>query len=329
MPTELANIGSLDDLDHRLRQIGMTSGWNRPAPHQNPGATFRPHHWRYAQAKVALDAAGSLISTDVAERRNLILVNPAAENTRAAARTMMAAYQMVMPGERTRAHRHTPSALRLILDADPGAYTIVDGEKVPMLAGDVVLTPNWSWHSHVNEGRQRAYWLDFLDVPLVHLLNLQSREDHPDDSEHEPVLSPSSSMRFAWRDTEGRLLGQPSASGVGLDDVEIELGNPALETMALFMRSLPRGARIACDKTSSQNLYAVVRGHGTTTVDGERFDWRRGDVFVVPALHACTHRAIDEAILFRVTDAPVMQKLGFLKTDLPTRQHALASEPAL
>ena len=30
--TELANIGSLDDLDHRLRQIGMTAGWNRPAP---------------------------------------------------------------------------------------------------------------------------------------------------------------------------------------------------------------------------------------------------------------------------------------------------------
>ena len=327
--TEPANIGSLDDLDHRLRQIGMTAGWNRPAPRPNSGATFRPHHWSYAQAKAALDAAGSLISTDVAERRNLILVNPAAENTRAAARTMMAAYQMVMPGERTRAHRHTPSALRLILDADPGAYTIVDGEKVPMLAGDVVLTPNWSWHSHVNEGRQRAYWLDFLDVPLVHLLNLQSREDRPDDSEHEPVLSPSSSMRFAWRDTEGRLLEQASASGVGLDDVEIELGNPALETMALFMRSLSPGARIACDKTAClkiSTLSCVAMGSPTLTESG--IDWRRGDVFVVPARHACTHRAIDDAILFRVTDAPVMQKLGFLKTDLPARQHALASEPA-
>ena len=200
------------------------------------------------------------ISTDVAERRNLILVNPAAENTRAAARTMMAAYQMVMPGERTRAHRHTPSALRLILDAEPGAYTIVNGEKVPMLAGDVVLTPNWSWHSHVNEGRQRAYWLDFLDVPLVHLLNLQSREDRPDDSEQKPVLSPGSSMRFAWCDTERRLLEQASASGVGPGDVEIELGNPALETMALFMRRLSPGASITCDKTHfSQSLCCRAR----------------------------------------------------------------------
>ena len=122
---------------------------------------------------------------------------------------MMAAYQMVMPGERTRAHRHTPSALRLILDADPGAYTIVDGEKVPMLAGDVVLTPNWSWHSHVNEGRQRAYWLDFLDVPLVHLLNLHvTRRPHGRSQQRGPVLSPSSPMRFPWCDTERRLLEQ-------------------------------------------------------------------------------------------------------------------------
>ena len=240
----------------------------------------------------------------------------------------MAAYQMVMPGERTRAHRHTPSALRLILDAEPGAYTIVNGEKVPMLAGDVVLTPNWSWHSHVNEGRQRAYWLDFLDVPLVHLLNLQSREERPDDSEHEPVLSPGSSMRFAWCDTERRLLEQAAADGISLPGVEIELGSPALETMALFMRRLSPGTSITDTKALSHNLYAVVRGRGVTDVGGERYEWRRGDVFVVPAGHGCTHCANDDAVLFRVTDAPVMQKLGFLKTDLPARQHALASEPA-
>ena len=309
--TEPMNIDSLDDLHRRLGQIGMTAGWNRPAPRPNAGATFRPHHWSYAQAKAALDAAGSLVSTNVAERRNLILVNPAAENTRAAARTMMAAYQMVMPGERTRAHRHTPSALRLILDADPGAYTIINSEKVPMLPGDVVLTPNWSWHSHINEGRHRAYWLDFLDVPLVHLLNLLSREERADESENEAVLSQNSSMRFPWRDTERRLLEQSAAGGSDRHGIEIELGNPALETMALFMRKFSPGATIACDRTSSQSLYAVVRGNGTTDVDRERFEWRRGDVFVVPAHHECAHCAIDDAILFRVTDAPVMQKLGF------------------
>ena len=37
MPTELADIGSLDDLDHRLRQIGMTAGWNRPTAPESRG----------------------------------------------------------------------------------------------------------------------------------------------------------------------------------------------------------------------------------------------------------------------------------------------------
>jgi len=67
--TKPANIGSLDDLDHRLRQMGMVAGWNRSTPRLDSSATFRPHHWSYAQAKTAIDAAGPLISTDVAERR--------------------------------------------------------------------------------------------------------------------------------------------------------------------------------------------------------------------------------------------------------------------
>jgi gentisate 1,2-dioxygenase len=197
-----------------------------------------------------------------------------------------------------------------------------------MLAGDVVLTPNWSWHSHINEGRQRAYWLDFLDVPLVRLLNLMSREERTDDPSSGAVLSPSSPMRFPWCDTERRLLEQGAADGGSCPGVEIELGSPALETMALFMRRLPPGTSITCGKTLAHNLYAVVRGRGVTDVDGERYEWRRGDVFVVPAGHGCTHCANDDAVLFRVTDAPVMQKLGFSKTDLSTQQHALVLEPA-
>lgn len=38
-----------------------------------------------------------------------------------------------------------------------------------MAAGDVVLTPNWCWHGHGNDGNVRGYWLDFLDVPLMQL----------------------------------------------------------------------------------------------------------------------------------------------------------------
>src|SRR5260370_25647918 len=83
---------------------------------------------------------------------------------------LVAVYQMILPGEWARAHRHTPNALRLILDAEPGTYTQVDGVDIAMEPGDVLLTPNWSTHGHGNRGNASAYWLDFLDVPLVQLL---------------------------------------------------------------------------------------------------------------------------------------------------------------
>lgn len=119
---------------------------------------------------------------------------------------MIVAYQMIMPGERARAHRHTPNALRLVLDAGPDVYTVVDGKKLPMLPGDVLPTPNWSWHSHTNEGRGPAYWLDFLDSPLVEWLESKVFEQHPDEFERGVTLSKYSPMRFAWSDTRIGLL---------------------------------------------------------------------------------------------------------------------------
>lgn len=56
-----------------------------------------------------------------------------------------------------------------MLDAGPGLYTVVDGTRLPMMPGDVLLTPGSSWHSH-NGGGDDGYWIDVLDVPLVHLL---------------------------------------------------------------------------------------------------------------------------------------------------------------
>ena len=169
---ELARAGSLEQLYGQLGQISIGPGWAKATPSlwPAPKKTYAPAQWKYEQARGALDAAGRLINTELAERRNLILFNPAADNGYGTVRTLVAAYQMIMPGEWARSHRHTPNALRLILDSEPGTYTEVDGVKIAMEPGDVLLTPNWSSHGHGNDSRSNAYWLDFLDVPLVQLL---------------------------------------------------------------------------------------------------------------------------------------------------------------
>jgi gentisate 1,2-dioxygenase len=310
-PLELAQSGSLDELYGHLGGLTMVAGWAKKEPSlwAEPRKSFRPYRWSYAQAKGALDAAGRLITTELAERRNLVLKNPG--EGYATSRTIVAAYQMIMPGERARSHRHTPNALRLVIDAEPGAYTVVNGDKLAMMPGDVLLTPNWCWHGHGNEGRACAYWLDVLDVPLVHLLEPMFFEPHPDEFETEVVVPNESPMHFPWAETVRRLAAAEMKSN-GYP-AEIALGDPAMDTMALAMIRLKPGQATVPRKVMTNNVFGVVEGAGTTEVEGETFQWRRGDVVVVPGWRQYSHRSDDGAVLFRASDEPVMRKLGFLR----------------
>ena len=104
------------------------------------------------------------------ERRALQLFNPGLDGRWATTNTMIAAVQLLLPGEVARAHRHTPTAIRFIMEGE-GAYTAVDGERVYMAPGDLVLTPSWAWHDHGNETDRPVVWMDGLDIPLVQALN--------------------------------------------------------------------------------------------------------------------------------------------------------------
>jgi gentisate 1,2-dioxygenase len=320
---ELARSGSLEELYGKLARLGMVPGWNKSTPSlwPSPRKTLVPAHWTYDQARGALDAAGRLINTELAERRNLIMFNPGDANCYGTVRTLVAAYQMIMPGEWARAHRHTPNALRLILDAEPGTYTVVDGIKYAMEPGDELLTPNWSSHGHGNDSRASAYWLDFLDVPLVQLLEpmfFESLEE--EDEQHEafkgeaPKPSQPAQFVFSAADTARRLIETAPDPG-GPFGTQIQLGEPALDTMALYMMQLAPRTKTASYKSTANNIFAVVRGTGTTTIDGERFKWSRGDVIAAPAWQPHFHEADDDALLFRVTDEPVLTRLGFHRVD--------------
>jgi len=321
--TELAQSGSLEELYGKLERVGMGPGWNKPTPSlwAAPRKTFVPAHFKYEQARGALDAAGRLINTELAERRNLILFNPAEGNTYGTVRTIVAAYQMIMPGEWARVHRHTPNALRLILDAEPGTYTAVDGVNIAMMPGDVLLTPNWSTHGHGNHGKACAYWLDFLDAPLVQLLEPMFFEPgEEEDASHAafgqepPAPITSSPFVFPISETLSRL-DAAKQDPEGPLATSIELGNPALETIGLHMMRLAPNRRTGSYRTTANNIYAVVNGNGVTTVDGARFEWSRGDVIAAPAWRPHFHEASEDALLFRVTDEPMLKKLGFHRVE--------------
>lgn len=117
----------------------------RPAPR---AAVAR---WRYGEElRPLLLRAGRLVGTDEAERRVLMLVNPAMRAPHTTD-TLYAGLQLIQPGETARAHRHTAFALRFVVEGERG-FTAVGGRRVAMRRGDVILTPSWDWHDHGHDG---------------------------------------------------------------------------------------------------------------------------------------------------------------------------------
>ena len=312
VPEEFARAANLDEIYVLLGRLGIENGWAKKSPSlwPQPNKSFRPAHWSYRPAKAALEAAGRFVNTELAERRNLILVNPMPGNSYPTVRTLVAAYQMVKAGETAKSHRHSANALRVVLDTRPGTFTIVDGRKIPMEPGDVLLTPNWCWHAHANESAADAYWMDVLDVPTVHLLNPMFFEHHEDGIEPVTGIAVDSPSRFAWAETKRRI---EAATDLAPGRREIELGQPAMATIGLVVTRLEAGASCTLPAMTSSAVVAVMQGEGTSVIDSETFEWARGDALAFPAgaEHVITARS--ESYILRASDEPLMRALGWLR----------------
>ena len=148
-------------------------------PPDKPRPQTRATHWSYEALRPLLLKAGELTPIEKAERRVLVLANPGhgLEKMQASA-AMYLGMQLLLPGEWAPSHRHTPNAVRMIVEGE-GAYTTVDGEKCPMSRGDLILTPTGLWHEHGHDGDEPVVWLDVLDLPLVHYLEASYHVDGP------------------------------------------------------------------------------------------------------------------------------------------------------
>jgi gentisate 1,2-dioxygenase len=295
----------------RLGAKAMSPGWAKKKPQMWPSP--RPRHvpaiWRYADARAALDQASEFVSPELAERRNLILVNPIEDNIYPTCQTLVAAYQLVLPGETARSHRHAPNALRLVLDAGGGVHTIVDGIQVDMAPGDVLLTPSWCWHGHSNFGSEPAFWIDFLDVPLVQHLECMFFEDHPERNQTPKAHEPDSALRNKGTDLE-------AATRQG---TTVDIAPGGLKTIGLQAIGLRQGQSQQAGKDIISNIFAVTAGRVRMHVEelGE-VELARGDVIVIPSWHAYSIEGTAPwSQLIRVNDAPVMHALGF------TAKHAI------
>jgi gentisate 1,2-dioxygenase len=295
------------------------------------------HRWAYADVRPHVIESAAHISAAEAERRVLILENPALKGSSQITQTLYAGLQLIMPGEVAPAHRHTQSALRFVIEGQ-GAYTAVNGEKTLMHPGDFVITPSWAWHHHGHEAQGPMIWLDGLDIPLTHFFGTTFRQDH-DEAEAEvtrPVgdalarygsgLLPvgyrhaslnSPVFNYPYVRTREALFalakaGAPDAHhGHLMRYVNPIDGGWAMPTMATMIRLLPAGMATLPYRSSDSMVFVSVEGRGELRIGEQVLPIEPHDVLVVPGWLAYTLRAGDDLVLFSYSDRVAQEKLGF------------------
>jgi gentisate 1,2-dioxygenase len=87
-----------------------------------------------------------------------------------------------------------------------------------------------------------------------------------------------------------------------------------MPTVDIGMLKMAAGFQREFGRNTASRIFAVIHGEGSAHIGELDVSWTGGDVFAVPSWQPYTLCASTEAVLFEVSDAPVLQKLGFYRT---------------
>jgi gentisate 1,2-dioxygenase len=341
-----AHSTATDDAFHRrIHANNMFGLWELTSEMTpQPVPQMVPWIWKWSDTEPIVKESGTAVPVGE-ERRAMQLFNPGLGGAWATTNTLIAAIQVLLPGETAKSHRHTPAALRFILQGT-GAYTAVQGERVMMEPGDLILTPSWTWHDHGNETDEVVVWMDGLDVPLTKALNSIFFQPNPvaeppltkpingskalyghgrlsptwvkDAPSHSPLLV------YSWNQTLEALHAVRDQDGSPYEGIVLEYthpltGGPALPTIGCQVQLIRAGERLKPRRVTGTSIFCVVQGEGQTLINGQPFRWTKGDIVALPswALHEHASTGKGDAILFSISDRPVMKALGFWREEVP------------
>jgi gentisate 1,2-dioxygenase len=300
--------------------------WMRPQERKRP----EPRMTKWSTIYPLLLEAGEAVSLENAFRRNI------------------SGFQIVMPGEKAPAHRHTASAMRLVIVGDGSAYTTTNGEQMFMEPGDFLVQPGWGWHDHSNPGTDPVIWMDMLDNNLVSLLEVEFREDWPGDVQ-QPVIHPEGffskvygqlrparlvnnpgeipPMTYKYRDTVAMLRQMADEEDVDPHDgVILEYTNPVtgghvVPTLSAKVQMLRPGESTRPHRHTGTVRHHVIQGRGVSAVDLDNpteLIWEDHDTFWIPSWRWHQHRntsTSEPAIIFTLSDSPQAEAFGFYREE--------------
>lgn len=307
-----------------------------------PKSKFAPHVWKFAEARPLLMEAGALLTAEEAERRVLVLENPAMPGASRITATMYAGYQLIMPGEIAPAHRHTASALRMVLEGN-GGYTAVAGEKTEMSRGDLVITPAMAWHDHGQENHKPVIWVDGLDLHMVNFYEAAFMDHFNDKSqivskpagysesefgtgmapmEHRRPFGPTSPIfNYTYAKSRPALMQVAGAGAIdpylahSLRYINPQDGGWAMPTIATWLTHFPKGFETKAIRATDGQAMVVLEGEISVDLDGKTLTAGESDVVAVPAWTWKKVRASKDAIVFQMSDRSAQEKLNIYREE--------------
>jgi gentisate 1,2-dioxygenase len=339
----LDSLGRLEDLPGEYRDelsrrnlVPLWPSLRALLPPRIPGRNTQPVHWSYAGLRPLLMRAGELTPIEKAERRVLVLANPGhgLENMKVSP-AMYLGMQLLLPGEKAPAHRHTPNAVRMVVEGR-GATTTVEGEKCPMERGDLILTPTGMWHEHEHEGDAPVIWLDVLDLPLIYYAETSyvtegpNQEVFPGHSERtyarggvvpSPDFERSSKshplIRYPWADTRTALLSlgddRPEQEALQVTYINPETGSDPQNNLGFHALMLRPGEALSLPVRSPACVFHLIEGAVDARVGEAHFAMDEADTCCAPGFTEVRllNRLNDRpSFLFLADESPFHRKLG-------------------
>ena len=304
-------------------------------PPHKPRLQTRATHWPYKTLRPLLLQAGELAPIEKAERRVLVLANPGhGPDKMQASAAMYLGMQLLLPGEWAPSHRHTPNAVRMVVEG-AGAWSTVDGEKCAMLRGDLILTPTGLWHEHGHDGAEPVVWLDVLDLPLVYYMEASYHVDggrqavklgHGERAYSRGGLLPSAVfersnkaypiLRYPWAEARAALeslaANQPELEAVQLTYANPETGGHAENILGFYALMLRPGQTLRLPARSPAMVFHVIEGGAQVQIEDQAFTLDTADTCCAPGYTAVTlnNPSAKPAFLFIADETPLHQKLG-------------------
>jgi gentisate 1,2-dioxygenase len=343
----MEELGRLEDLPKEyldtLREQNLVPLWpslRAVLPPGKPKPNTKPTFWSYQKLRPLLLQAGELTPIEKAERRVLVLANPGhGLEKMQASPAMYLGMQLLLPGEWAPAHRHTPNAVRMIVEGE-GAYTTVNGEKCLMSRGDLILTPTGLWHEHGHDGKDPVVWLDVLDLPIVYYMEASYHQEGKRQAISEGTgerryvkggVMPTKHfersqnaypmLRYPWVEVRAALeelaVNEPSLEHVQVTYVNPETGRDAENILGFYALMLKPGQVLNLPARSPASVFHVIEGNASVSVESEQFTLNEADTCCAPGYTPIqlTNRQSDKpTFVFIADESPLHRKLGVYET---------------